>query len=132
MSLEPSAVEIVSALEQLQAKVTEMLSRQGLLKRPTQTLEVEQELAALGREFADTVMERLLVASVEANAAAPRRRGASPPWGQEDAVNGATRNASLAPGRTANLPPHHLPSSGSHSASGQAQGKRPSRQSRGR
>ena len=63
MSLEPSAVEIVSALEQLQAKVTEMLSRQGLLKRPTQTLEVEQELAAMGREFADTVMERLLIAS---------------------------------------------------------------------
>lgn len=131
MSLEPSSVDLSPVMEQAKAKLAELLNRQGLLKTPTQTLEVELALAAVGRELADSVMELLLVASVEANAAATRR-GASPPWGEEDAVHGATYNARVALRRAMDLDSHHLPSSSFHPAPGAAQGKRPSRQGRGR
>ena len=126
MSSVSSPVELASVIKQLQAKAAKLLSRQGLLKTPTQTRDVELALAALGREFADTVMEKLLVASLEANAAAPRR-GAAPPKGEEDAVHGAAYDARVAPGGATDHAAHHLPSSGSLPTSGAAQGKRPSR-----
>ena len=78
----------------LREQVTEMLRRRGLLRTPIQTLEAELELSALGRQFADEVMEvwdsagRLVAQSsqltalrIPADTLPPGARGGSRPPG---------------------------------------------------
>src|SRR5262245_48034357 len=96
------AAEIEPIMEGLREQVTALLRRRGLLRTAKQTLDVELELAALGRQFADEVMEKLLCASV---AAEPAQRsadtGALPPRGEADALGGAAKDDGAATGREA-------------------------------
>lgn len=58
--------EIGPIVASQQKRIKEFLQRRGLLQTPQQTLEAELELASLMRNLADEVMEKLIVASVEA------------------------------------------------------------------
>ena len=122
------AAEIEPIMESLREQVTAILRRRGLLQTATQTLEAELELSALGRQFADEVMEKLLIASVEGDAEPrPPGSGASPPGQQEDALRGAAHNAGAAPGRTTGAAQDELSAAGADAASGTETGERPTR-----
>ena len=74
--------EITNILTRLQEPIKEILLRFGLLQTPQQTIDAEQELAALGRGLADEVMAHLLTASVAAwqtpGQPSPKRRAELP------------------------------------------------------
>jgi hypothetical protein len=122
------AAEIEPIMASLREQVTEMLRRRGLLQTPTQTLEAELELSALGRQFADEVMEKLLAASVEGDAE-PRSPGGGvfPLRQQEDALCGAAQNDGAAPGRTTSAAQDELSVAGADAASGTETGERTTR-----
>jgi len=127
MARDPMA-EIDPIMSGLREQVRELLRRRGLLKTATQTLEAELELAALGRQFADDVMEKLLVASVE-ELADPKQRppGAFPPGARQDAVGGAAPHDGPPAGRAASPHKDELSSPGTDTPPGTEAGERATR-----
>lgn len=57
--------QVGALVTKLAQQSEELVKRRGLLTTPLETLEAEQEIAALGREFSDELMELLLVSSIE-------------------------------------------------------------------
>jgi hypothetical protein len=127
MARDPMA-QIDPLMSGLREQVRELLQRRGLLKTATQTLEAELELAALGRQFADEVMEKLLVSSVE-ELGDPTQRlpGAFPPSGRQDAICGAASDDGPPAGRTASRLQDELSAPFADAPSGAASGDRTTR-----
>ena len=127
MAQDPMA-QIDPIMSGLREQVRELLRRRGLLKTATQTLETELELAALGRQFADDVMEKLLLASVE-ELGDPTQRppGAFPPGERQDAVRGAAPDDGPPAGRAASPPQDELPAPSADTPSGTTAGERATR-----
>lgn len=71
--------DLIAEIDPIVAKQRERIKdyvlRRGVLRTPLETLEVEQELAALGRQMADEVMEQMLLASIEHQQEAAARGG---------------------------------------------------------
>lgn len=127
MAQDPIA-QIDPIMSALREQVRELLRRRGLLKTATQTLEAELELAALGRHFADEVMEKLLAASVEELGDPTQRSpGAFPPSAGQDALRGAASNDGPPPGRATSLAPDQLSTPGADAAPRTAAGQRSTR-----
>ena len=57
--------QIDPLLANLAQQLRDFIQRRGLLRTPLETLQAEQELAAVGRALSDQMMESLLVASIE-------------------------------------------------------------------
>ena len=57
--------QIDPLLANLAQQLRDFIQRRGLLRTPLETLQAEQELAAVGRALSDQMMESLLVAKLE-------------------------------------------------------------------